>query len=78
MTFELLSKLMDENNIPKNVKLMSDSGWECFETNMDGIYYNREENKLIFTQSGDEYDSWFDKEGWELIHSKEETRYQLL
>lgn len=78
MTFELLSKLMDENNIPTNVELMSDSGWECSETAMNGVYYNREENKLIFTQVGDEYDSWFDKEGWELIHHRTQDRYQFL
>ena len=37
MTFELLCKIIEENNIPKNVKLLSDSGWECSATDMERI-----------------------------------------
>lgn len=70
MTYELLTKIIEENHIPKNVKLMSDSGWECSETAMDGIYYNKEENTLIFTQEGDKYDGWHLKEGWICIYGK--------
>ena len=28
MTFEKLTELIEKNNIPENVKLESDSGWE--------------------------------------------------
>lgn len=73
MTFELLSKLIEENDIPKDVHLQSDSGWECSETEMDGVWYNRETNNIIFTQQGDEYDSeydsYMDNDAWELIFS---------
>lgn len=55
MTFEKLSKLIEENNIPKNVHLQSDSGWECAETEMDGVWYNSETNTMIFTQDNDDY-----------------------
>jgi len=68
MTFEILNKIVEENNIPKEVHLISDSGWECYETEMDGVYYNRKENVLIFTQCGDRYDSWFEEDGWELLY----------
>lgn len=68
MTFELLNKIIEENNVPKDVQLMGDSGWECSETEMDGIYYNRKENVLIFTQCGDESDPWFKKDDWELLY----------
>lgn len=50
MTFEKLSKIIEKYNIPKDVVLLSDSGWECSETEMQGVFYNREENKIIFTQ----------------------------
>lgn len=40
MTFELLTEIIKENNIPSNVELLSDSGWECSETGMNGVYYN--------------------------------------
>ena len=39
MTFTVLKKVMEEHNIPDDAKLMSDSGWECGATNMNGIYY---------------------------------------
>ena len=70
MTYELLTKIIEENNIPKDVKFMSDSGWECCETEMDGIFYNKEENILIFTQKGDQYDSWFKKHGCMCVYGK--------
>lgn len=69
MTFELLNKLIEENNIPKDVRLQSDSGWECDETEMDGVWYNRDTNTMIFTQHGDGSDEYMDKIGWELIYS---------
>ena len=50
MTIEKLEEIMTEYDIPKNVKIMSDSGWECDPTDMDGIWYNSELNLIIFTQ----------------------------
>lgn len=70
MTFELLNKIVEENNIPKDVKMMSDSGWECSETEMDGVYYNKEKNELVFTQSGNVSDSWFEQNDFELLYGR--------
>lgn len=53
MTTEKLLSLLQ--NVPKNATLLSDSGWECGPTDMDGIYYNKEKNEIIFTQGG-----WYD------------------
>lgn len=50
MTFQRLYKIIEANNIPHNVKLLSDSGWECDPTDMNGIFYNEKENIIIFTQ----------------------------
>lgn len=50
MTYEELTNIIERNNIPKNVKLKSDSGWECCETDMDGVYYDDMSNTLIFKQ----------------------------
>ena len=50
MTFEKLKYLIEKYNIPSNVKLLSDSGWECDETEMDGVFYNQKENHIVFTQ----------------------------
>ena len=51
MTVELFTKLVQKYNISPDCKMMSDSGWECNETEMDGTYYSREANQIIFTQN---------------------------
>lgn len=61
MTFEKLSQIIEENNISHDVQLQSDSGWECCETEMDGVYYDSKENRLVFTRQGTVYDKCFNK-----------------
>lgn len=68
MTYELLTRIIEEHNIPKDVKMMSDSGWECEETEMNGIFYNEKENTLIFTQKGDHHDDCYQRAGWVCIY----------
>lgn len=67
MTFELLKKVIEENHIPEDVTLRSNSGWECSATEMDGIWYRKEDNVIHFTQDG-----WPEVEegdaGFELIY----------
>ena len=58
MTFEKLSKLIEKYKIPKEVHLLSDSGWECSETEMEGVYYNEKENVIVFTQEISEYEKY--------------------
>lgn len=58
MTFDKLNKILQKNKISKNVKFMSDSGWECCATEMNGIYYNKKENIIIFTQEFSESESY--------------------
>ena len=58
MTFERLSNLINKYNIPKNVHLLSDSGWECDATEMCGVYYNEKQNVIIFTQEISEYERY--------------------
>lgn len=54
MTFKRLQRLIEKYNISEDVELLSDSGWECSSTPMDGVYYNEDENHIIFTQGFDE------------------------
>jgi hypothetical protein len=69
MTLEQLNKIMEEHNIPSDAKLMSDSECEYAATNMDGIYYNKAENILVFVQACSvgwtDYD---ESDDWELIY----------
>lgn len=70
MTIGEFSKLIKDNNIPEDVTMLSDSGWECSASDMDGVYYNEKQREIVFTQSGDEYEErYYGKEGWRLIHS---------
>lgn len=67
MTYGMLKKVFEENHIPEDAILMSDSGWECDPTHMDGIFYNKEVNVVVFTQdSRYEYD--YEEEPWQLLY----------
>lgn len=70
MTFEKLNKLFVKNNIPKNVKLMGDSGWECDATDMDGVWYNKQLNIVVFTQNYSKFGNYANDENWECIYGE--------
>lgn len=70
MTVGTLKRIFEAHHIPDDVRVMSDSGWEYNETDMDGVYYNEFEKRIIFTQCGTEYDHWFGNGDWKLIHSE--------
>ena len=50
MTYSTLQTLIQTYNIPENVTLKSDSGWEIDETDMDGVFYNPDTNIIVFTE----------------------------
>ena len=79
MTFGALIKIFEENNIPNDVVLLSDSGWECSETDMDGVYYSPEKNIVVFTQEFSEYETIYTKENGyiELRRRKNDRRYSI-
>ena len=71
MTFDILQKIIKKNNIPRNVHLTSDSGWECNATEMDGIYYNQSINEKVFTQEGSKYDyQYHESNDWQKLYGK--------
>lgn len=71
MTLGEFNKLMKDNNIPEDVTMLSDSGWECGPSDMDGIYYNEADNELVFVQEGNVYDrNYYGKPEWKLLHGK--------
>lgn len=70
MTFKDLSDIIQKNNIPEDVTLMSDSGWECCATDMDGAYYNAKTNTIVFTQEVCTGDSYFKSPNWRVIYGK--------
>lgn len=67
MIFAQLNKLIETYHIPSDVTLMSDSGWECDATHMDGVYYNEEDNVIVFTQYIHSTDHYFDNAKWKVL-----------
>ena len=76
MTFEILKKIIEKHNIPENVRLRQDCGWECCATELNGVWYNAERNEIQFTQYGknefDKEDEFNDRPGehgpWVLLY----------
>lgn len=68
MTFKKLSQIIEENNIPDDVTLMSDSGWECCATHMNCVYYNRKDKTIVFTQCFDDDDEYYVSKKWRLLY----------
>lgn len=56
MTVGKLKEIFDTFQIPNNVILESDSGWECGPTDMDGIFYNKNKGVITFEQGNFKYD----------------------
>ena len=67
MKLNKLLELISKHNIPEDVLLQSDSGWECDATDMDGVYYNRKLNVIVFTQYINENDQYFNELDWEIL-----------
>ena len=78
MTMELLEHILEENNIPKDVHFMSDSGWECDAAEMDGIFYNRKSNTIIFAQSGASERGYEESEEWEILYDPDLIKVEEL
>jgi hypothetical protein len=74
MTYKKLKEIIEKNNIPENVKLQSDSGWECDPTDMDGIFYNTSENKIIFTQGWEPNDKYYNEPYFIMLFHKEQKK----
>lgn len=53
MTYKELKEIIEKNNIPEDVHFMSNSGWECCATEMNGVYYSPSANELHFTQDSE-------------------------
>lgn len=49
MTFKLLKEIIEKNNIPEDVRLISYNDWDDRYCCMDSVYYNSDHNELILT-----------------------------
>ena len=78
MTLDLLQKIIKEYNIPSDVILESDSGWECSATKMDALYYNKEKNTIVFRQNYSLNEIYYVKEkGWMALDINNDRRKEV-
>lgn len=68
MTFQELKDIITTHNIPEDVHLASDSGWECSATDMDGVFYNRKDNIIVFTQDKWYATEYLENDDWECVN----------
>lgn len=52
MTVQEFKRHLLDGGIPNDAKIMSNSGWECSETEIGGIWYCAESNEIHLTQGG--------------------------
>lgn len=71
MTFEELKKLLEDNHIPEDVHFESNSGWECGPTEMDGVFYKKEKNTIVFTQGLGKYEDYPKLDGWKTLKNED-------
>ena len=70
MTVEGLLSILKDNDIPRDALLMSDSGWECDPTHMDGVFYNESTNTVVFTQEA-EFSKYSRLPGWVCLNKED-------
>lgn len=68
MTMALLKQVLEKNSISDSVHFLSDSGWECNATEMDGIFYNQEKNTIVFTQDGNDDCEYSHSKQWKRLY----------
>ena len=73
MTFEKLKELIKKHNIPENVKLLNDSGLDII-TEMNGVFYNKKLNHIIFTQFKNDIKYLLNKENYEVLNIDNKRR----
>lgn len=63
MSVEHFWKLCKQNHIPGNAIMMSDSGWECGESDCEAMFYNPKRNVVMLVQGGN-CEAYSKQDGW--------------
>lgn len=62
-----LMGLITANNIDEHATVMTDSGWECDETEVDMIFYNPKTKVLMFTREYGNALVYEESDDWKLL-----------
>lgn len=66
LNFKLLQAIIKDNDIPEDVKLINGYGYEDDDSEMMGMWYNKEENIICFTENICE-DNYLRDPKWEFL-----------
>lgn len=64
---ETLIGIFINNKIDSNAVIMTDSGWEHDETEVDMVYYNSKTNVVMLTRKYGNYEVYEDSDDWKLL-----------
>ena len=67
LTIGVLIDIFINNQIDSNAAIMTDSGWECDETEVDMVYYNSKTNVVMLTRKYGNYEAYEDSDDWKLL-----------
>lgn len=81
MTYGELKYILDKYSISDDAHFLSNSGWECCETEMNGVYYNSNKNEIWFGQGEylNEVEKEYKNEGFQILYpfyDKEDDVYK--
>lgn len=74
MTLAELNEICRKNNIKDDVRLFSDSGWECCETPMNGIWYSEIDNAIVFVQESEAEEYIVDGASWHDLSNNQKLK----
>ncbi len=63
MTAKQLRDIFEQCGIPDDARVMSDSDWECWATDVEQIFYNSDSHIAVLTQ-GPPYDDAYEAAPW--------------
>ena len=74
MTLAELNRICNDNQIADDVLLLSDSGWECYETQMNGAWYSNIDHAIVFVQDPDREKYEVDDLKWHKLSPNQKLR----
>ena len=67
MELEQLKCLCKKYNIPNDVILQSDTGWECGYSDLILIAYNEKEKRIVFLSDTTSTDDYYHTKDWKIL-----------
>ena len=67
MNIENFKKLIEKYNIPEDIILQSDTGWECGYSDLSSIAYNKKEKRIVFLSDDTLIIPYYHTKDWQIL-----------